>query len=84
MSLEGFAFTEHGWVQSYGSRYVRPPVIFGDVKRTAAMTVREFEVAQRLTEQPVKVRDHWMFTRGCGAQGVHDERCTTEDCTDQC
>src|SRR5947208_1081005 len=38
--LEGFAFTEHGWVQSYGSRYVKPPIIYGDVSRPKAMTVR--------------------------------------------
>ncbi|MBP5971852.1 5-methyltetrahydropteroyltriglutamate--homocysteine S-methyltransferase [Brasilonema sp. CT11] len=52
--LSGFAFTENGWVQSYGSRYVRPPIIYGDVIRTAPMTVREFKVAQSLTEKPVK------------------------------
>jgi 5-methyltetrahydropteroyltriglutamate--homocysteine methyltransferase len=52
--LAGFAFTEHGWVQSYGSRYVRPPIIYGDVVRTAPMTVREFQVAQSLTTKPVK------------------------------
>jgi 5-methyltetrahydropteroyltriglutamate--homocysteine methyltransferase len=52
--LQGFAFTEHGWVQSYGSRYVRPPIIYGNVVRTSAMTVREFKVARSLTEKPVK------------------------------
>ncbi|MBW4623930.1 MAG: 5-methyltetrahydropteroyltriglutamate--homocysteine S-methyltransferase [Brasilonema octagenarum HA4186-MV1] len=52
--LSGFAFTENGWVQSYGSRYVRPPIIYGDVIRTAPMTVREFKVAQSLTEKPIK------------------------------
>ncbi len=52
--LAGFAFTEHGWVQSYGSRYVRPPIIYGDVIRSEAMTVREFKVAQSLTQKPVK------------------------------
>jgi len=52
--LSGFAFTESGWVQSYGSRYVRPPIIFGDVERSEAMTVREFKVAQSLTDKPVK------------------------------
>jgi 5-methyltetrahydropteroyltriglutamate--homocysteine methyltransferase len=52
--LLGFAFTENGWVQSYGSRYVRPPIIYGDVVRTEPMTVREFKVAQSLTEKPVK------------------------------
>ncbi len=52
--MDGFAFTRHGWVQSYGSRYVRPPVIFGDVSRPEPMTVRWFEYAQSLTEKPVK------------------------------
>jgi 5-methyltetrahydropteroyltriglutamate--homocysteine methyltransferase len=52
--LSGFAFTEHGWVQSYGSRCVRPPIIYSDVARPQPMTVREFQVAQALTEKPVK------------------------------
>ena len=52
--LSGFAFTENGWVQSYGSRCVRPPIIFGDVSRAQPMTVREFQVAQALTQKPVK------------------------------
>ncbi len=52
--LEGFAFTEHGWVQSYGSRCVRPPIIYGDVARRQPMTVREFRVAQSLTSKIVK------------------------------
>ncbi|MDV2994814.1 MAG: 5-methyltetrahydropteroyltriglutamate--homocysteine methyltransferase [Chroococcidiopsis sp. SAG 2025] len=52
--LSGFAFTENGWVQSYGSRYVRPPIIYGDVTRPQPMTVREFQVAQALTQNPVK------------------------------
>lgn len=52
--LSGFAFTEHGWVQSYGSRCVRPPIIYGDVARPQPMTVREFQVAQALTAKPVK------------------------------
>ena len=52
--LDGFAFTHHGWVQSYGSRYVRPPIIFGDVARPQPMTVRWATFAQRLTERPVK------------------------------
>ncbi|MEM6839073.1 MAG: 5-methyltetrahydropteroyltriglutamate--homocysteine S-methyltransferase [Cyanobacteria bacterium P01_C01_bin.120] len=52
--LEGFAFTVHGWVQSYGSRCVRPPIIYGDVSRPQPMTVREFQVAQSLTDKPVK------------------------------
>src|SRR5207245_1791108 len=47
--LEGFAFTEHGWVQSYGSRYVKPPIIYGDVSRPKAMTVRWSTFAQSKT-----------------------------------
>ena len=52
--LEGFAFTANGWVQSYGSRCVKPPVIFGDVSRPTAMTVRWSEYAQTLTDKPMK------------------------------
>jgi len=52
--LEGFAFTHHGWVQSYGSRYVRPPIIYGDVSRPHPMTVRWITFAQSLTDRPVK------------------------------
>jgi 5-methyltetrahydropteroyltriglutamate--homocysteine methyltransferase len=52
--LEGFAFTHHGWVQSYGSRYVRPPIIYGDVARPHPMTVRWATYAQSLTDRPVK------------------------------
>ena len=52
--LEGFAFTEHGWVQSYGSRYVKPPIIFGDVSRAKPMTVRWSTFAQSKTARPVK------------------------------
>ncbi len=52
--LEGFAFTRNGWVQSYGSRYVRPPVIYGDVARPAPMTVKWAEYAQSLSDKPVK------------------------------
>ncbi|GJQ14670.1 hypothetical protein GpartN1_g6461.t1 [Galdieria partita] len=52
--LRGFTFTENGWVQSYGSRYVRPPIIYADVSRISPMTVREFVVAQSMTNKPVK------------------------------
>ncbi len=52
--LDGFAFTKLGWVQSYGSRCVKPPVIFGDVVRPAPMTVRWSQHAQSLTDRPVK------------------------------
>jgi 5-methyltetrahydropteroyltriglutamate--homocysteine methyltransferase len=52
--LAGFAFTKHGWVQSYGSRCVAPPIIWGDVSRPAPMTVRRWRHAQSLTDRPVK------------------------------
>ncbi len=52
--LSGFAFTTYGWVQSYGSRYVRPPVLFGDVSRPQPMTVEWWQYAQSLTEKPMK------------------------------
>src|SRR5947207_1438900 len=52
--LRGFAFTEHGWVQSYGSRYVKPPIIYGDVARPQPMTVRWSRYAQSRSSQPVK------------------------------
>lgn len=52
--LDGFAVTRHGWVQSYGSRCVRPPILHGDVARPAPMTVAWAAYAQSLTERPVK------------------------------
>ena len=52
--MEGFLFTQNGWVQSYGSRCVRPPIIFGDVRRPRPMTVRWSTFAQSLTDKPVK------------------------------
>ncbi|SNS40750.1 5-methyltetrahydropteroyltriglutamate--homocysteine S-methyltransferase [Rhodococcoides kyotonense] len=52
--LNGFAATTNGWVQSYGSRCVRPPILFGDVSRTGAMTVDWITFAQSLTDKPVK------------------------------
>ena len=52
--LDGFAFTKFGWVQSYGSRCVKPPVIFGDVTRPTPMTVRWSEYAQSLTNRVMK------------------------------
>jgi 5-methyltetrahydropteroyltriglutamate--homocysteine methyltransferase len=52
--LEGFAFTENGWVQSYGSRCVRPPIIYGDVEFVQPMTVKEIVYAQSLTDKYVK------------------------------
>ena len=52
--LDGFAFTKLGWVQSYGSRCVKPPIIYGDVQRPAPMTVRWSQYAQSLTHRPMK------------------------------
>ena len=52
--LAGYAFTQNGWVQSYGSRCVKPPVIFGDVYRPSAMTVDTASFAQSLSRKPVK------------------------------
>lgn len=52
--LDGFVFTQNGWVQSYGSRCVKPPVIIGDVSRPEAITVEWAKYAQSLTDKPVK------------------------------
>lgn len=52
--LEGFVFTQNGWVQSYGSRCVKPPIIFGDVSRPKPMTTEWISYAQSLTNKPVK------------------------------
>ncbi|EST19237.1 5-methyltetrahydropteroyltriglutamate--homocysteine S-methyltransferase [Streptomyces roseochromogenus] len=52
--LTGYLATQHGWVQSYGTRYVRPPILAGDVARPAPMTVRWTRYAQSLTDRPVK------------------------------
>ena len=52
--LDGFAFTRHGWVQSYGSRCVKPPIIYGDVVRPSPMTVAWSSYAQSLTSKPIK------------------------------
>jgi 5-methyltetrahydropteroyltriglutamate--homocysteine methyltransferase len=68
--LQGFAVTQHGWVQSYGSRCVRPPILWGDVSRRGPMTIRWFRAAQSLTSRPVKgmltgplTMAHWSFVR---------------------
>ncbi|WP_263164615.1 5-methyltetrahydropteroyltriglutamate--homocysteine S-methyltransferase [Streptomyces sp. SCSIO ZS0520] len=52
--LTGYLATRHGWVQSYGTRYVRPPILAGDISRPEAMTVRWTRFAQSLTARPVK------------------------------
>ncbi len=52
--LDGYIATQHGWVQSYGTRYVRPPVLAGDISRPEPMTVRWWKYAQSQTDRPVK------------------------------
>ncbi|PPI83641.1 5-methyltetrahydropteroyltriglutamate--homocysteine S-methyltransferase [Marinobacter maroccanus] len=52
--LDGYAFSQFGWVQSYGSRCVKPPILFGDISRPKAMTVEWIRYAQSLTEKPLK------------------------------
>ena len=52
--LDGYAFSQFGWVQSYGSRCVKPPILFGDISRPKAMTVEWTQYAQSLTQKPMK------------------------------
>lgn len=52
--LEGYAFTRFGWVQSYGSRCVKPPILYGDIHRPRAMTLEWITYAQSLTDKPMK------------------------------
>ena len=52
--LEGYVFSQMGWVQSYGSRCVKPPILFGDISRPAPMTVAWSQYAQSLSKKPVK------------------------------
>ena len=52
--LDGYAFSQFGWVQSYGSRCVKPPILFGDISRPKAMTVEWIKYAQSLTAKPMK------------------------------
>ncbi|KAL1612368.1 methionine-synthesizing 5-methyltetrahydropteroyltriglutamate--homocysteine methyltransferase [Paraconiothyrium brasiliense] len=52
--LDGYAFTTNGWVQSYGSRCVRPPIVVGDISRPAAMTVKESKYAASISKKPMK------------------------------
>lgn len=52
--LEGYVFSEYGWVQSFGSRCVKPPILFGDITRPQPMTVEWAQYAQSLTDKPVK------------------------------
>ncbi len=75
--LKGFAFTQNGWVQSYGSRCVKPPIIYGDVSRPKAMTVEWARFAQGLTDKIVKgmltgpiTILQWSFVRDDQARSV--------------
>ena len=75
--LDGMAMTANGWVQSYGSRCVKPPVIYGDVSRQDAMTVEWTKFAQGLTDKPVKAMLtgpitilQWSFVRDDEARPV--------------
>jgi len=52
--MDGYVFTQNAWVQSYGSRYVRPPIVFGDISRPHPMTTDWIAYAQALTDKPVK------------------------------
>ncbi|MPM90843.1 5-methyltetrahydropteroyltriglutamate--homocysteine methyltransferase [bioreactor metagenome] len=52
--LDGYAFSQFGWVQSYGSRCVKPPILFGDISRSKAMTTEWIQYAQSLTRKPMK------------------------------
>ncbi len=52
--LDGYAFSQFGWVQSYGSRCVKPPILYGDIYRSQAMTVEWTQFAQSLTDKPMK------------------------------
>jgi len=74
--LEGYAFTSNGWVQSYGSRCVKPPVLFGDVSRRGPMTVEWSRYAQSLTRRPMKgvltgpvTMLQWAFVRDDQSRG---------------
>ena len=78
--LDGFVFTQFAWVQSYGSRCVKPPIVYGDVSRPQAMTVAWSQYAQSLTDKPVKgmltgpvTILQWSFVRD---DQPRDETCT--------
>lgn len=75
--LEGYAFSQFGWVQSYGSRCVKPPILFGDISRPKAMTVNWTQYAQSLTQRPMKgmltgpvTLLNWSFVRDDQARSV--------------
>ncbi|RZL01082.1 MAG: 5-methyltetrahydropteroyltriglutamate--homocysteine S-methyltransferase [Rubrivivax sp.] len=75
--LDGYAFSQFGWVQSYGSRCVKPPILFGDIARPQAMTVAWSQYAQSLTDKPMKgmltgpvTILNWSFVRDDQARSV--------------
>lgn len=79
--LNGYAFTTHGWVQSYGSRCVRPPIIVGDISRPAPMTVKESKYAVSISKKPMKgmltgpiTCLRWSFPRDDVHQSVQAEQ----------
>lgn len=79
--LTGYVFTTHAWVQSYGSRCVRPPIIVGDISRPAPMSVKESKYAQSLTTKPMKgmltgpiTCLRWSFPRDDVHQSVQAEQ----------
>lgn len=79
--LDGYAFTTNGWVQSYGSRCVRPPIVVGDISRPAPMTVKESKFAVSISEKPMKgmltgpiTCLRWSFPRDDVHQSVQAEQ----------
>ncbi|CAK7273432.1 methionine-synthesizing 5-methyltetrahydropteroyltriglutamate--homocysteine methyltransferase [Sporothrix epigloea] len=79
--LDGYAFTTHAWVQSYGSRCVRPPIIVGDISRPAPMTVKESKYAASVSKKPMKgmltgpvTCLRWSFPRDDVHQSVQAEQ----------
>ena len=79
--LHGYAFTTHAWVQSYGSRCVRPPIIVGDISRPAPMTVKESKYAASISKKPMKgmltgpiTCLRWSFPRDDVHQSVQAEQ----------
>jgi 5-methyltetrahydropteroyltriglutamate--homocysteine methyltransferase len=79
--LNGYAFTTHAWVQSYGSRCVRPPIIVGDISRPAPMTVKESKYAVSVSKKPMKgmltgpvTCLRWSFPRDDVHQSVQAEQ----------
>ena len=79
--LTGYVFTTHGWVQSYGSRCVRPPIVVGDISRPEAMTVKESKYAASISKKPMKgmltgpiTCLRWSFPRDDVHQSVQAEQ----------